>query len=99
MTVHRLPSSQDVLSGSDALEHCPVAGSQVATWQSSAAEQTTGLAPVQTPAWQVSVCVHALPSSHLVPVRLTLLQNPSAQTSCVQALPSSHSASRCRRFR
>jgi hypothetical protein len=29
--------------------------------------QTTGLLPVQTPAWQVSVCVHALPSPQLVP--------------------------------
>jgi len=29
--------------------------------------QVTGLAPVQTPVWQVSACVHALPSLHVVP--------------------------------
>jgi hypothetical protein len=29
---------------------------------------TTGLAPVHTPAWQVSVCVHALPSLHDAPL-------------------------------
>ena len=27
----------------------------------------TGFAPVHTPAWQLSVCVHALPSLHAVP--------------------------------
>jgi hypothetical protein len=29
--------------------------------------QTTGFAPVQTPAWHVSAWVHALPSLQLVP--------------------------------
>src|SRR2546425_1172573 len=29
--------------------------------------QTTGFEPVQTPAWQVSVCVQALPSLQAVP--------------------------------
>jgi hypothetical protein len=28
---------------------------------------TTGLAPVHVPAWHVSVCVQAFPSSHAVP--------------------------------
>src|SRR3989442_966554 len=37
-------------------EQVPVAGSQVPTvWHWSAAVQVTGLPPVQTPAWQVSV--------------------------------------------
>jgi len=31
----------------------------------------TGFAPVQTPAWQVSVCVQALPSLHDVPLATT----------------------------
>jgi len=30
--------------------------------------QTTGFDPVQTPVWQVSVCVHAFPSLHAVPL-------------------------------
>jgi hypothetical protein len=30
--------------------------------------QTTGFEPAQTPAWQVSLCVHALPSLHAVPL-------------------------------
>jgi hypothetical protein len=29
--------------------------------------QTTGFAPVQVPAWQVSVCVQRLPSVQVVP--------------------------------
>ena len=27
----------------------------------------TGFAPVHAPAWQLSVCVHAFPSLHVVP--------------------------------
>jgi hypothetical protein len=33
-----------------------------------AAAQVTGLPPVHAPLWQVSVCVHALPSLHVVPL-------------------------------
>jgi hypothetical protein len=29
--------------------------------------QVTGLEPVHVPLWQLSVCVHALPSLHVVP--------------------------------
>src|SRR5205814_2290601 len=51
------------------LEHWPVAVLQVpATWHWSEAVQTTGLPPVQSPLWQVSVCVQALPSLHAVPL-------------------------------
>jgi hypothetical protein len=40
---------------------------------------TTGLLPVQTPAWQVSVWVQALPSPQLVPfAALGLEQMPEA---------------------
>jgi hypothetical protein len=35
-------------------------------WHWSEAVQITGFAPVQTPAWQESVCVHASLSSHAV---------------------------------
>ncbi len=33
----------------------------------AAGGQVTGLLPVQVPLWQLSVCVHALPSLHVVP--------------------------------
>src|SRR3989442_1614318 len=68
-------SSHAVPSAALGFEHVPVAGSQVpAVWHWSAAVQVTGLPPVQTPAWQVSVWVQALLSSHAVPSCL----NPSA---------------------
>ena len=61
--VQALPSSQALPSGFAGFEHEPVAGSQVpASWHESAAAQVTGFAPVQTPFWQVSVRVQALPS-------------------------------------
>jgi hypothetical protein len=66
--VHWLPSSQAVPSATWALEQSPVDGSQLpAVWHPSGASQSTGLPPVQTPAWQVSVCVHGLPSLQAVP--------------------------------
>jgi len=50
------------------LEHVPVAGSHVpASWQWSAALQTTGWLPVHVPLSHASVCVHASPSLHAVP--------------------------------
>src|SRR5204863_6020108 len=53
------------------LEHWPVAVLQVpATWHWSEAVQTMGFEPVQVPFWQVSVCVQALPSLHVVPLGL-----------------------------
>ncbi len=46
----------------------PVAGLQApASWHWSKAEQTTGAPPAQAPAWQVSPCVHLLPSSQVAP--------------------------------
>ena len=66
--VHALPSLHDVPFGSAGLEHCPVEVLHVpVAWHWSDALHTTGLPPVQTPDWQVSVCVHALPSLHDVP--------------------------------
>src|SRR2546428_10478603 len=45
----------------------------------SAAVHTTGFPPTQAPAWQVSVCVQALPSLHGAPSSLAgLLQPPDA---------------------
>jgi len=66
--VHELPSSQPVPFAAVGLEHMPVDGLHVpATWHWSDAVHVTGLPPVQTPAWQVSVCVHELPSLQPVP--------------------------------
>src|SRR5262245_52110353 len=53
------------------LEQIPVAGAQTPTsgpW--SAAVQTTGFAPTQTPAWHVSACVQEFASLHVVPLTL-----------------------------
>src|SRR5439155_1732652 len=50
-----------------------------AVWHWLAAVHTTGFAPTQAPAWQVSLCVHALASLQLVPLGLAgLLQAPVA---------------------
>jgi hypothetical protein len=65
--VQGLPSSHAVPFARDACAHEPVTGLQAAEWHWSWGEQTTGLLPRQTPDWQVSVCVQALPSLHAVP--------------------------------
>src|SRR6185295_19275439 len=70
--VHALPSLHAVPSGAAGFEHAPVAGSQTpATWHWSDAVHCTGLAPVQTPDWHVSICVHLLLSLHAVPSAAT----------------------------
>jgi hypothetical protein len=73
-------SLQEVPSGRLVFTHDPDAGSQLGRWQASPPVQTTALPPVQAPVWQVSVRVHALPSSHAVPLALGagLLQLPVA---------------------
>src|SRR5439155_572477 len=78
--VHALASLQVVPLGLAGLLQAPDAGSQVpAVWHWSAAVHTTGFAPTQAPAWQVSLCVHALASLQLVPLGLAgLLQAPDA---------------------
>jgi hypothetical protein len=49
-------------------EQVPFVGSQVpALWQASTGVQITGLLPVQTPAWHVSVWVQALLSLQALP--------------------------------
>jgi hypothetical protein len=66
--VHPFPSLQTVPSALAGFEHAPVLASQVPTsWHWSLAVHTTGLPPVQLPAWQVSVCVHVFPSSQATP--------------------------------
>jgi len=82
--VHALPSSHAEPSVLFGLEHTPVDVSHVpATWHWSDAEQTIGFDPVHTPPWHVSVCVHALPSLHAVPLPWfdqVLVEVPGAQS-------------------
>src|SRR5258705_469962 len=84
--VQALPSVQALPLGLVGLEQVPVAVSQVpASWQWSRAEQVTGFAPVQTPAWQVSLCVQALPSLQVVPSALLGLEQVPVTGSQVPA--------------
>src|SRR5213083_2475679 len=78
--VQASPSSHGAPLSLAGLLQVPVVGSQVpAVWHWSEAVHTTGLAPTQAPAWQVSLCVHALASLQLVPLGLAgLLQTPDA---------------------
>jgi hypothetical protein len=84
--VHRLLSSHAEPSAFAGLEHVPVAGSQTpATWHWSDAVQVIGLEPVHVPAWQVSVCVHELPSSHAEPSAFAGLEQAPVDGSQVPA--------------
>ena len=66
--MQKLPSEHAAPFGFVGLSHMPVAGLHVPRlWHWSGAGQTTGLVPVQTPAMQLSVCVHLSPSSHATP--------------------------------
>src|SRR6266850_2572710 len=66
-TVLGLLSLQAVPLPAAGLEQVPVAEShRPATWHWSDALHTTGVEPVHTPAWQVSLCVQALPSLQAV---------------------------------
>jgi len=74
--VHASPSLQVAPFGLAGLEHVPVAGLHVpASWHWSEAAHTTGLAPVQVPARQVSLCVQALPSSQVLPFGFSGLEH------------------------
>ena len=60
---------QAVLSATAGFEHVPVDVLQVpAVWHESWAVQLLGLLPTHAPFWQVSVCVHMLPSLQFVPL-------------------------------
>jgi hypothetical protein len=89
--VQAFPSLQVVPLVAAGFEHAPVEVLHVpAVWHWSLAVQTTGLLPVQVPAWQVSVCVHAFPSLHAVPfVTDVCVHVPPVHASVVQAFPSS----------
>ena len=60
--VHAVPSA------AFGFEQMPVPEAQVpTTWHESMAVQTTGVAPVHVPTWQVSTVVHALLSLQAAP--------------------------------
>ena len=90
LIVHASPSSHALPFGLGGFEHLPVAGSQVpASWHWSCAVQTTGFAPVQVPAWQVSLRVHALSSSQPAVFDAWTQPVTAVQESSVHGLPSS----------
>jgi hypothetical protein len=61
------PAPHAVPSGCAGDEHTPVPGAHVpAARHAPTGLQTTGMAPVHTPAWQPSMVVQALPSLHSV---------------------------------
>jgi hypothetical protein len=73
------PPGQAVPSGALGFEQVPLVGLQTpASWQASGAGQVTGLPPVHTPIWQVSVRLHALPSLQGVASGLSGLEHPVA---------------------
>jgi hypothetical protein len=85
--VHALPSLHPVPSALAGFEQTPVPVLQVpGRWHWSDAVHTTGFAPVQTPPWQVSVCVQPFASLHPVPfgwagfeqTPVPVLQTPAA---------------------
>src|SRR5262249_57788256 len=80
LRVPAFPSPHAVHDALLSLEHAPVAGSQTpASWHWSPALHTTGSWPMQTPAWHVSLRVHASPSSQAAPSGFAgLLQTPVA---------------------
>jgi hypothetical protein len=69
--VQAFPSAHAEPLALSGFEQIPVAGAQIPTsWHWSLAVQVTGFAPTHNPAWQVSVCVHAVPSAQVVPLAL-----------------------------
>jgi hypothetical protein len=56
------------------------------SWQLSLAVQTTRFEPTHVPAWQVSVCVQALPSLQAVPLALAGLEHMPVAGSHVPGL-------------
>ena len=63
--VHTFPSLQGPRAG--VCQH-PVEGAQPSSVQTLASLQLVGGPAVQTPDWQVSVCVQALPSLQIAPL-------------------------------
>ena len=74
-------------------EQTPVTVSHTpGSWHWPDAVQTTGLPPVQTPAWQTSVCVQAFPSSHAAVLFVYMQPVAESHVSVVHTLPSLQTA-------
>jgi hypothetical protein len=71
-----------------------VAALQLATSQPFGATHTTGVPPVQLPAWHASPWVHAFPSLHAVPFETGVFEHVPfvLHESVVHGLPSLHCA-------
>jgi hypothetical protein len=86
VSVQALPSLQVVPFAAVGFEHAPVLGSHVpAVWHWSSAVQVTGLAPMQAPLWQASLCVQALPSLQVAPFAASGLEQAPLDGSHVPA--------------
>jgi len=73
--------------GLGTIAQAPVAGLHVSDcWHVVGAGQETGFDPTHTPAWQVSVCVQALPSLQAAPVRGAQVPFTVAPAAIEQAL-------------
>ena len=80
----QLPLEQGVPSGFAGSEQLPL-WQLPGSWHSSVALQTTGSAPLQLPAWQVSVWVQASLSSQLVPLSASQAPSLDAPATMLQA--------------
>src|SRR5947208_1869217 len=84
--VQASPSAQALPSALFGLKQMPFVGSQTpVAWHWSSAVQTTGLAPMQLPAWQASVWVQASPSAQALPSALFGLEQAPLAGSQVPA--------------
>lgn len=84
--VHAFPSLHALPFAFGGLEHVPVDALHAPTsWHWSLGGHVTGFAPLHAPAWQVSVCVHALPSVQLVPSAFAGLEQAPVDVSHVPA--------------
>jgi hypothetical protein len=84
--VHAFPSLQAMPLALAGFEHTPVATShEPGSWHWSDVAHTTGLAPTQAPAWQVSAWVHAFPSLHVTPFALAGFEHTPVAVSQVPA--------------
>jgi hypothetical protein len=87
--LHTLPSLHDVPLSTGVLVH-PDTGLQLSVVHTLPSLHASGVPEVHTPAWQVSLPLHTLPSLHDEPLGTAVFWQPAAglQLSVVQTLPS-----------
>ena len=92
LPLQRLPSGQGVPSASATCEQVPPGAMQESVVHGLASSQLGGVPAVQSPFWQVSAPLQALPSEQEVPFVTGVWVQPPvwvSQASAVQGLPSS----------